>query len=104
MKKIYAIGILITVFILSTIKIGVAPPDNSDKLVHIIMYFFVAMSFYFLNFRNYILWAILYGVGIEFVQYFLPYRSCSFWDAVANSIGALIFFFINRYFLKLKAY
>ncbi len=95
-------GWLITVLFLSTYKFSYQnAPENSDKLVHFIIYFFTSFISY-LYFLKYIknkklltifsvLFAILYGIIMECIQYFLPYRSFSTGDIIANSLGAIIF-------------
>ena len=34
---------------------------------------------------------LIYGVAIEFVQHFLPYRAASFLDIVADGLGILLY-------------
>ncbi len=98
-KKLLSFLILFGVFTLSVIKINVKEaPEETDKFVHIIMYFFVAYSFKNLKVKNYALISILYGILIEIIQFFIPYRSFSFGDIIANSIGVGIFLV----FIKMK--
>jgi VanZ family protein len=37
-----------------------------------------------------------YGVLIELVQYFLPWRTADFFDVVANTVGLLMAYFAVR--------
>lgn len=74
-----------------------------DKIIHFSFYFGVVF-FGFLACREYlpafktkkivyrlIVFAICYGLLIEFLQYLMPFnRSAEIWDAVANSSGAII--------------
>jgi VanZ family protein len=107
MKNLFKISVyivLLAIFILSVIKISDNNlPENSDKIVHFVMYFFCAGAFYLLKAKHYLFCAIGYGLLIEIIQYFLPWRSFSFGDIIANSLGALFFFAVARlYFEKQK--
>ena len=42
------------------------------------------------------LWLLSYGVLIEFVQYFLPYREASLLDVMADATGLAIYWLFNR--------
>jgi len=98
MKKIVAILIIVGVFLLSVIKINQKiAPENSDKLVHFVMYFFVAWSFRNLEIKRYILFSIMYGIFLECIQHFLPYRSFSIFDIFANTLGAFFYGVIIRF-------
>lgn len=89
LKIIFVVYTLIICF-LSFYPIEETP--TSDKLNHFIAFFVFAVllkvSFktgYFATF----FYSLLFGTFIEFVQYFLPFRSCEFADIVADSFGAL---------------
>ena len=65
----------------------------SDKLYHFLAYFWLSFLpfFGFVSAKKALAWAllmILLGIGLEFVQGFLPGRLFSIWDMVANSVGA----------------
>jgi VanZ family protein len=101
--KIFSIILIIVIFILSVLKISDTNlPEESDKVVHFIMYFFCAAAFYFLKFKYYLFYAIGYGIFIEIVQYFIPWRSFSVGDIIANSLGALSFFIVIKIIFKNK--
>ena len=75
------------------------PFDNTDKLIHFLMYFILAGWFVQLYSRRsqhiVILGsAILLGIIIEFLQGLTAYRSFDMLDALANSIGALSAFLL----------
>ncbi len=77
-----------------------------DKLVHVGMY----LSFAWLLTQavrasrmpetDYYLWAWMYATGygllIEVLQVFLPWRSASIMDAVTNAVGAALGVWIGR--------
>ncbi len=94
-------GWILSVAFLSLYNFGqIDAPQNSDKLVHFAMYFIMtALGYpYFLKFISSkklisvisVLFACSFGVLMEFIQYFLPYRSFSTEDITANCLGALI--------------
>ena len=75
------------------------PFDNTDKLIHFLMYFILAGWFVQLYSRRsqriVILGsAILLGIIIEFLQGLTAYRSFDMLDALANSIGAISAFLL----------
>ena len=73
-----------------------------DKAAHLIAYSILAAAFLFaiqpfLHHSNRtafaiaaILFCILFGVGDEFHQSFIPGRSVSVWDVVADCLGGLL--------------
>ena len=91
--------------ILSVINIGVLPKTDvpsADKIVHAIMYFSIA-GMLMLNqtsyFRNKItkaqlyfafLFSVSFGILMEIIQFFLPWRSGSVYDFIANTLGVLL--------------
>jgi VanZ family protein len=88
--------ILLAVFI----YLGLTPtPENSvpmfnDKLMHFTGYFIAGGSISF-AFPLWKLWQrasflILFSIGIEIGQYFMPPRTFDVFDICANSIGALV--------------
>lgn len=74
-------------------------PDNSDKFIHVCIYFPLAFLFYLsLNrsgIKRYVFLAaviltVFYGVTDEFHQSFVPGRDSSIGDAFADFVGALL--------------
>ena len=73
---------------------------QSDKIVHIILFFTLCFLFSFAikgSDKKYSLIAyiaiagLMYGIAMEFVQkYFIPFRSCDVDDMIADGIGCLI--------------
>lgn len=65
------------------------PPD---KITHFLMYFllsFFLQKEYSRNDKTFI-FAVSYGILMEIIQFFIPYRSFEFFDILANSLGAAI--------------
>lgn len=105
--KRYALTYIIAAFIVvaSTMKVSEFPSipmPGIDKPVHFFMYalltFVIALDYSKfvkrrLSCMNCIaipLIAALFGFLMECIQYFLPYRSFSLWDMLANMLGALL--------------
>lgn len=68
----------------------------SDKVLHAAAFFTLALllDFSFPNTpfnREKVAALLAYGVGIEIVQYFLPWREASLFDILADGIGMLIY-------------
>lgn len=90
--------------------------ENADKIVHFIMYFSLAFvlgrDLYSVRqslsaswWTVTVLLPSLFGVLMEAVQFFLPYRSASLFDMAANISGAAIgtalsFVVIDRFIRK----
>ena len=68
--------------------------DLSDKTEHLLA-FFGLMALAWLGYRQQqapwqlAAWLIAYGIGIECIQYFIPSRSFSVLDMVADAAGVL---------------
>lgn len=81
------------------------PLIGLDKLLHIIAYGILAAAFLYslqpyINDANRtsaavvaVLFCILYGMSDEYHQLFIPGRFVSFWDVVADGLGALLVVF-----------
>ena len=80
-----------------------------DKIVHFVFYFmFVVLWNFSLNQKipylkyKILAGAILYGIIIEVLQGTITIsRTADFFDVIANSLGALIAFFMLPYFVRL---
>ena len=62
-----------------------------DKIFHVLVYFFLVLWFsgqYKVSFTFFLVIS-LYGVLIEFIQYFIPYRSAELMDIFSNQIGVI---------------
>jgi VanZ family protein len=76
---------------------------NKDKVAHFVAYFFTALLFYFAfrtRFKRTDIYAMLFAAGygalLELAQLFVPSRTCSLGDLVANLSGVLFFFVLYR--------
>ncbi|WP_172675945.1 VanZ family protein [Croceitalea dokdonensis] len=120
--KIVFIGWMVCITSLSLFSFnGVTDIDlsfpNTDKLAH--YFFHLGMVFFgvlgFIDtFENksalqnslikWLVFSFLYGLGIEFLQFLMPYgRMADFWDVMANLAGALTaVLLIKRYRLRIK--
>lgn len=71
-----------------------APTLGFDKLVHVALYAGWIGLWLMLYPRRLLLllaMGIIFGIGMEFYQEWLPFgRSFDWWDALANTLGALI--------------
>lgn len=83
---------------------------GKDKVVHFLFYFVFVIAWYYAKFLNtkpsyyLVLTAILYGVFMEICQgIFTINRTPDFFDALANSAGAIAaFLFLKNSFNKKK--
>ena len=104
-KYLPTILVCTLVLILSVINTGVLPKTDvpsADKIVHSIMYFGVA-NVLMLNQTSYLrekinrkqMWfafwfSVIFGTLMEVIQHFLPWRSGSIYDFIANTLGVII--------------
>lgn len=105
MRYLPTILVCTLVLILSVINTGVLPRTDVpsvDKIVHIIMYFSIALML-MLNQTSYyretitklqLLFVFFFSVGfgalMEAIQYFLPWRSGSIYDFIVNTLGVIL--------------
>ena len=89
--------LLFIVFVASALPPGPATSisiEGADKLLHCVAYFVLSAWFAFvMPARKYLLlatWLFLFGVLIEVMHYFLPYRFASIGDLVANVAGIVL--------------
>lgn len=59
--------------------------------------FTLAFGLYFRNMTAILLLALLGSVGIEFAQLFIPNRSFSLLDIIANDFGAIVVWLVHLY-------
>jgi VanZ family protein len=84
-------------------SVGMYGLRNIDKLVHFLLFGFIAMS-WTINFSTryppqwkkwliiFCLFSISLGIALEFVQlYFVPNRDFDVWDIFADTLGAIVF-------------
>lgn len=66
----------------------------SDKIVHALMYGALALSYYIAHTQwRHVFWLMVllpsfWGILFEVLQNYVPSRSMTYWDAVANVLGA----------------
>jgi len=87
------IGALLVVFVGSVIPVTIPSAAGEDKISHFLIYFLLCFLFYWNGFSLVLslVFSICYGVFLEIVQFFLPFRTFSFLDILANSLGAGLF-------------
>ena len=97
-RKVLTIILYLFVFIFAIFPIsdsGVQIPYQ-DKLLHILVFFFLSIStliaFENLTLSNAFFLLASFGLFIEIAQFFIPFRSFEFLDLIADIIGALIGF------------
>ncbi len=106
MKKLYRLifftSIIITGYLsivsASDIPAFAALGFISDKIVHSLVYFLIALSGLYSGFRfsNFLFLTLVFSFGflIEMIHYFHPYRYFELADLVANLVGILLALFI----------
>ncbi len=75
----------------------------SDKYRHILAFWLLSVLFdlsYFIEGIKKALFLVLYGVFIEVVQAFVPYREADLFDIIINTTAIALYFLITRYVLK----
>lgn len=68
---------------------------NSDKIGHIVTFFVLGLLFFKaskLPRRYQILLLAAYGIAVECIQHFIPYRSGDINDVIADATGILLFY------------
>ena len=101
-KKAVFFAALLVIFIMAVLPPSQFLPEFniSDKLLHSLTFMFL----FFLMDRAYegMLSSVMagylmtYGVLIEIVQFFIPYREFSLLDMVANAVGLLAYFLVQQ--------
>ena len=105
--------VLFIILIIAISVLSLLPPKSgielgkSDKINHFLAYAILSLNFGFISTKNRsyfvgIPFLIAYGILIEFFQGFVPGRDPSFYDALANSVGVFLGFFIFRLFSRIK--
>lgn len=81
----------------------------NDKLVHLVSYFILMLTFDFSIKSGEVLWlkaivVFLYSCVIEYAQDFVPGRDTSMLDVMANSVGIVAFLLCVPLLKRLNAY
>lgn len=113
---VFALSCTLLILFLSLANIGkvqIIQIEASDKVYHLAAYFILSscwfLFFYFKKkiFSNYlkvyiIVALIIFGIIIEALQFSLTtYRTFDWWDALANSLGIFLAYFI---FFKVEVF
>ncbi len=74
--------------------------DLNDKVIHVVVFFGFAVLVDLSSSRKpFWLWKglplLAYGIGVEVMQYFTPFRSFSIMDMVADFAGILLYFLLK---------
>lgn len=99
----------ITIFILATMPLKMPMLDVSfaDKLNRIVA--FVVLFIFFYTSYNVKIWLTIsfllgYGLLIECIQNFLPYRDFSWFDVMAAGIGLVIGVLVKNFIVKFNRF
>ena len=73
-------------------------PQMNDKLLHAAGFFAIAFLSHLAHPNQRSIWLIiglsLFGMTIEIIQAYLPYRTFSIWDLGADVLGLLLYFLV----------
>ncbi|MFP4499285.1 MAG: VanZ family protein [Vulcanimicrobiota bacterium] len=96
---------LIIITAVSLYPLSEHPLTRNDKLNHIIAYLVFAVLFYLAFGENnwkVIIWGAVYGLGIEIMQGFFPFRTFDPYDLLSNMAGILAGMGIIQLYLRVK--
>ena len=123
MSKVFKHNIVAIAVGLLVILLSVMPPSGlpkckvyfADKIVHLVMYFALAASFFIgdiiqskslnIDYRRIafvLIFCSLFGGLLELVQWFLPNRNTSIYDFLANIAGVLLAVIVNIVIYRIK--
>ena len=107
LKKTVFFTALIVTFVMAVLPTGVPLLEINDKILHAttFMFLFFLMDKAYERMPHGAMSAYLmaYGVFIEFVQFFLPYREFSSLDMAANGAGLCAYYFLRRGYVSYRA-
>ena len=109
----YSVFVFMILLMLLGVKVATMPlefPEGfqlNDKLIHVVVFFgFAAIIDLVTSREPFWLWKglplILYGFGIEVLQYFSPDRSFSLLDGLADAAGVLLYWFGKQFFYMIE--
>jgi VanZ family protein len=96
---------LLCVFFLSVVNANDIPRFNalsfiSDKFIHFIIYFYLAYLGLLCKFRisdySVVFMVFIFGLFIEIIHFYHPYRFFEYFDLLANLIGVTIALLVGR--------
>ncbi|GHB57084.1 teicoplanin resistance protein VanZ [Psychrosphaera saromensis] len=77
--------------------------EHADKIAHFLIFFSLTLLLdlsFKLSVNKILLILSAYGVTIEVLQSFLPYRSASLGDILADILGVVVYIFLLRTFFR----
>jgi VanZ family protein len=77
--------------------------EHADKIAHFLIFFSLTLLLdlsFKLSVNKSLLILSAYGVTIEVLQSFLPYRSASLGDILADILGVVVYIFLLRKFFR----
>ena len=103
----YGFFALLLLLMIAGVKVATMPlefPESlqlNDKVIHLIVFFGFTVLVDLVSSREpFWFWKamplIIYGIGIECLQYFSPDRSFSMFDALADVAGVLLYWLCKR--------
>ena len=103
----YGFFAVLILLMLAGLKVATMPlqfPESlqlNDKVIHVVVFFGFAVLVDLVSSREpFWFWKamplIIYGVGVEVLQYFSPDRSFSMLDALADVAGVLLYWLCKR--------
>lgn len=109
----YSVFAFLLLLMLAGAKVATIPlkfPDSlqlNDKLIHLLVFFGFALIIDLVTSREpFWLWKamplIVYGFGIEVLQYFSPDRSFSLLDGLADAAGVLLYWLAKQVLYQLE--
>ncbi len=107
--KLFRVGLLILLFIIS--YIAFTPMENTtldtgfDKINHLIAFFVLSLFCQFSFPQKTVLYTtflplLSYAFFIEIVQYYLPYRTFSLLDVVADVFAVIAYLILSKLLIK----
>jgi VanZ family protein len=87
---------LLAISFLATTRLTIPVAENmNDKANHVAAFFVLALlvdfSFPAKTFRTKVLGLMAYGLSLEIMQAYFPYRSCSLFDLGADAVGLALY-------------
>ena len=108
LRRINAVKYSVFAFLLALMLLGVTVATTpmqgvqiNDKFIHIVVFFGFAFIIDLVTSREpFWVWKglplIVYGFGIEVLQYFSPGRSFSLFDGLADGVGVLLYWLAKQ--------
>jgi len=100
-RLLFILGIIVTLILTLSIPVGLVKSGLiNDKVAHAVTFSVLAFLYSHTLDKNYGFQALVllaaFGFLIELIQYFLPWRSFSWLDWVADLVGIFVYEIIHR--------